>query len=350
MNILYITKLNKSLLNGVTVAVLQLIDAISNYENVFWLDIGDNNFEVNENIKKVSIHNFSYFNYDIAVIEDPFNSIRFCKIADHLYKKNIPYIISPHGCFHKSALRRKWLKKKIAIKTVFKKYLNRCYGTQFLTPNEMENSIIFNESIIIPNGMKITNEYSISKKINNIVFIGRKDVEHKGLDLLINAVKLVKLELEKNNSKIYLYGPTNSKKDDNYIKNEILKNDLKNIIINKGPIVGDEKKDVLCWADAYIQTSRHEGFPMAILEAFSYGLPVIVTYGTNVGDIVQENNVGWVSDNKESDIANMLKKAISCDNVSLYSKNSRNLAQKYDWKNIANLTIQKYNIIIKRSV
>ena len=77
MNILYITKLENSFSNGVTVAVLQLLNVIADYASVFWLDIGNISLNVNKKIKKVGMSNYMDFNYDIAVIEDPFNSITF---------------------------------------------------------------------------------------------------------------------------------------------------------------------------------------------------------------------------------------------------------------------------------
>ena len=46
------------------------------------------------------------------------------------------------------------------------------------------------EYFIVPNGIDIPNEYR--KNINenlNITFIGRYDVNHKGLDILIESIK-----------------------------------------------------------------------------------------------------------------------------------------------------------------
>lgn len=346
MNILYITKLENSFSNGVTVAVMQLLNMIVKYANVFWLDIENINLDVNKKIKKVRMSNYMDFNYDIAVIEDPFNSLVYCEIANNLNMKKIPYILAPHGCFHKEALKRKWLKKKIAINTVFRKYLNGCYGTQFLTENEQKSSIHFNESIIIPNGIEVRRTSRVPSRIRKIVFIGRKDVEHKGIDLLIEAVTKVKDELKKSECEIVLYGPTNNSKDDKYIADKILSNNLKDIVISKEAVFGNEKEKVLCSSDAYIQTSRHEGFPMSILEALAYGLPVLVTEGTNMMNIIKENNAGFVCGNNIDEIANMIKEAISCKNTNILSRNAKELAQKYTWDEISKTTIKKYETII----
>ena len=179
LNILYISKLRKSNACGVTTAVLQLFEYIYDFANVIWLDLGNDKFEVNKRITRVDIDNYLNQNIDIAVFEDPFNSVKFCKIARELKKRDIPYILFPHGCFHSIALKRKALKKSIAIKTVFKRYLNESVATQFLSTNEKDNSIVFNTPIVVPNGIHTNSNFSEKKTLRKLVFIGRKDVHNK---------------------------------------------------------------------------------------------------------------------------------------------------------------------------
>lgn len=44
---------------------------------------------------------------------------------------------------------------------------------------------------------------------------------------------------------------------------------------------------VLLQTDLFIQTSRHEGMPMGLLEALSIGVPCLVTVGTSLGHIIK---------------------------------------------------------------
>ena len=57
-------------------------------------------------------------------------------------------------------------------------------------------------------------------------------------------------------------------------------------------VEGSEKESVLIGSDVFIQTSRFEGMPMGILEAMSYGIPVLITEGTTLGEYVKEYNGG----------------------------------------------------------
>lgn len=347
MKILFITKLTKSRSNGVTVAVVQLLNTICDYAKVFWLNLNNDNFEVNSKITKINCGELLKINPSIVVFEDPFNSLSFCKIARILIKNNIPYILVPHGCFHKRAMARKKLKKIIAIKTIFRKLLKNCYGVQYLTKNEMDNSIHFNEKFIIPNGTLQTSKRVRPSKIRKIVFIGRKDIDHKGLDLLIYACGFISETLKELGCKIDIYGPLNSKEDEAIIERLIKANNLENVIFNHKGLFGKEKEEVLLSSDAFIQTSRYEGFPMSILEAFSYGLPVIVTEETNVADIVSKYKAGWSSKAEIKDISKAILNAVYSTDVEEVSDNSKLLSRKFSWDSISEQTIELYDSILK---
>lgn len=345
MNILYVSKLKNSMANGVTVAVLSLINSISNFANIFWLDLGNNEFKVSRKTKIISRKELNYKKYDIAVFEDPFNSLEFSNISKKLRKNNIPYIIVPHGCFNKKALNRKRIKKKIAIITIFNSFFKNATAVQFLTKNELDNSISYNKSIIIPNGISDTKYLCKSKKIKNIIYVGRKDINHKGLDLLIKACYYIRDDLISLNVTINIYGPNSS--DDEMINSMISNYKLNGIIINNGPLFNKEKEKKLLCADAFIQTSRYEGFPMSLLEAFSYGLPVLITDGTNLAQIVQKNNAGFTCKTSIDEISSMIKTAIYSDDISAMCKNSKKLSKFYSWDSISKETLELYSNLIK---
>jgi poly(glycerol-phosphate) alpha-glucosyltransferase len=49
-----------------------------------------------------------------------------------------------------------------------------------------------------------------------------------------------------------------------------------------GPVFGSEKARLLHAADAFILASHSEGLPMAVLEAWSHGCPVLMTGACNL--------------------------------------------------------------------
>ena len=67
-----------------------------------------------------------------------------------------------------------------------------------------------------------------------------------------------------------------------YFKSLATEYNVADKVFFKGWVSGANKDDLLCNADIYFLPSYFEGLPMSILEAMSYGLPVI---STNVGGI-----------------------------------------------------------------
>ena len=59
-------------------------------------------------------------------------------------------------------------------------------------------------------------------------------------------------------------------------------------------IAGKAKEELLLNTDLFIMTSRLEGHPMGLIEALAYGVPCLVSRGTNMYDEVLSSNAGWV--------------------------------------------------------
>ena len=347
IKIMYITKLKNKKTNGVTVAVTQLLNSLCKYSHIGWLNLSEGSFEVSEAVERLNLNSWSDFCPDIAVFEDPFNSLCFCKIAAELRKKRIPYIISPHGCFTQIAMQKKALKKYVAIHTVLRSFLKGSFATQYLCENEKKNSLCFGKSLIIPNGIPSVAVGKITQNIKKLVFISRKDVRHKGIDLLLEAVKQKKELFLLKNAVIDLYGPAESERDEDYINKLIQEGQLSEIVHNNSAVIGEEKVTVFENSDLFILTSRHEGFPMSILEALSYGLPVLITKGTNMADIVSEADAGWICETDIQDIAETLEIALNCTDCQQKSKNAQKLSARFSWDEVSSLTLKCYREIAK---
>ena len=342
MKILYISNISNSKESGLNVATTQLLNSICKYAEIDWLNLSDSVFDMNK-----SIHIKNLKNYldgplpDIAVFESPFSSLQYSLIAKALRRKMIPYILSPHGSFHKVALQKSSIKKWIVMHTIFYKFFRECRAVKFLTIGEKNNSVCFNESIIIPNGIEDKGNYRVRDEIRTIVFIGRKLKYTKGIDILLEACYKLKSLMIKKQITVHIYGPKRKDEDEQFIDDFIEKNEMSAYVFNHNAIFDEEKDAVLQDADLYIQTSRHEGFPMTILEALSYGIPVLVTEGTNVGDIVEETKAGWVAKTDSNDVALKIKEAIKSFPICQYSENARNVSMNYTWDEIAKQSIKQ---------
>lgn len=139
--------------------------------------------------------------------------------------------------------------EKIGLKT---------YKYFIVNTNETKNKILksnSNASIeVIGNGVdKIRNN---SGKSNYALFIGRIEINQKGIDLLIRSWKNI-------DKKLIIAG--NGEKLTNLPKN----------IETVGNVTGSKKDELFKNASLVVVPSRFETYSMTTLEAFSYGLPVV---------------------------------------------------------------------------
>uniref|UniRef100_UPI00307A4FF6 glycosyltransferase family 4 protein n=1 Tax=Phocaeicola coprophilus TaxID=387090 RepID=UPI00307A4FF6 len=66
-------------------------------------------------------------------------------------------------------------------------------------------------------------------------------------------------------------------------------NKLENIVKFEGWVYGEKKINLFNWADVFILPSFNEGLPISILEAMSYGMPIISSPVGGIPEIVKGN-------------------------------------------------------------
>lgn len=122
---------------------------------------------------------------------------------------------------------------------------------------------------IIPEG--VSEDYFTIKrrKAKHILFVGRYDMNQKGIDLLLNAYFLKKRSLQ---YPLVLvgFGP-----DEKKIQKRIEQLGLQKQVTVFGGAFGETKKKLLSEAIAVAFSSRFEGFSLFALEALASGLPIV---------------------------------------------------------------------------
>jgi len=71
-------------------------------------------------------------------------------------------------------------------------------------------------------------------------------------------------------------------------------NGLEGTVKFEGWVNGQKKTDLLNWADVYILPSYNEGLPISILEALSYGCPIISTPVGGIEEVVKHGKNGLI--------------------------------------------------------
>lgn len=354
LKILHIANINNNSLNGVCTVVPQHIRYQSLWAETALLNI--TNCQINGLNKQFVYSGDTWINDvsvdfqqpDLVVFHEVYR-IPYLKIAKSLMKRNIPYIIVPHGSLVKSAQQRKCIKKKVANFFFFNAFINGALAIQMLSDNELSNTAFKTKKFIGTNGIDISPK--CKEKFNDdilvLTYIGRLDVNVKGLDLLIAAVKEIKEFLLQHKVVLNIYGPDFYGRYEQ-VCNLISSADVAEIVKPHHEVLNEEKKNCLLASDIFIQTSRHEGMPMGILEAMGYGLPCLISQGTSLGRIVEQYDAGWVAETSVVGIQKAIVKAIT-ERQLLRDKSIRArqlITENFSWEKIAMQTIQSYKILL----
>lgn len=110
--------------------------------------------------------------------------------------------------------------------------------------------------------------------------------QRKGVFDIIRAIAAHKNEAE-GRIELKIGGNRNEEK----LMEAIRQDGLEGIVSFEGWASGEKKLKMLNWADVYILPSFNEGLPISILEAMSYGCPVISTRVGGIPEVVTANGV-----------------------------------------------------------
>lgn len=355
MNILIISNIEGNIAAGLTYSVPKQVEAVSQFDNVYWLNLKEG-LEEWKKLKyyhykdRISLNFFDElpnpFNHpDAVILEQTYSFKAYPQLLFALKKSKIPYFIIPRSEFTKQAQNSKKMKKSISNLLFFNRFSNKAKGIIYLTESELYNSgTKWNKTtFVIPNGIEINEKIKLSnrgKKNISFSFIGRINIYQKGLDLLIEACEDIRDFLTCQNVAINIYGPDSNDKEK--LRISIKKHNLENIILLKDSIWGEEKEQVLLNTDIFILTSRFEGLPMGVLQALSYGVPCLVTDGTYLKDKIEKFDAGWTCFANKGDIKNAIKRAINeIDKVNEKGLHAQKMAKSYEWYEIGRMTHSK---------
>jgi glycosyltransferase involved in cell wall biosynthesis len=213
-------------------------------------------------------------------------------IARVLRQRGIRWCIAPHGCYAQAALLKRWY-AKIPYCIAFERFvLSGAFGIQETGAGELSGLRAFlrdDKVVSIPNGVDGVTQLWVPPDDGprRFGFCGRLDARHKGLDLLLRGFAKAVSSGPPMCLSIIGDGP-----DRPQLERLAGKLCIGRHVTFHGAQYGADKERLLAALDVFVQTSRHEGSPMALVEAASLGIPLAVTDGTNFRDIVCRSGCG----------------------------------------------------------
>lgn len=303
----------------------------------------------------------------------------YSSVATHTYAKRhrVPYMISPHGMLDPWAVRNSYWKKWIAGHLYEDAHLRDATSLRALCDSEARSFRTYglkNPIAVIPNGVDLPEadpelgvsswELGVKNKTSTprtLLFLGRIHPK-KGLPNLIRGFKKV---LDSRPSslespwQLVIAGWDQGGHEAELMKlcdelglnSEKLKVESGKVgrfdseVVFYGPAFKQEKEGLLRSANAFILPSFSEGLPMSVLEAWAYGLPVVMTPECNLPE-------GFASDAAiriETDVAsiaeglNSLFSMTESDLQAMGSRGRKLVKDRFTWKTVAEQMREVYD-------
>jgi len=274
----------------------------------------------------------------------------YVKITLLFKRKNFKFIYTLHGAHF---LHYKFLQKLIFL--VWEFFSNRlfvdiltCVGIDDYEAIKKLNLINLNKLVLIQNGINIDDYQNIEGgKLRQELNLKDEIIctticrlhYQKDLETLIKAINLIKNE----NLILLIVGDGEDKKRLENLANELglekrikflgFRNDIKKIL-----------KD----SDLFILSSRWEGLPVVILEAWAMRKPIIVSAVHGIKSLVQDKMNGLLFKlGDEKDLAEKIKELIKDQNLRLKLANGgfKTVSEKYN----LNLMVDNYQNLYLRN-
>jgi glycosyltransferase involved in cell wall biosynthesis len=267
-------------------------------------------------------------------------------------KLGAPFVLSPHGGYRSAVLRG----RRRAVKAVWMAVLERAYIDRAAAivvnsqaeADELRGLVSADRISVISNGVPDhLLEAPVARPSSGTcwLFVGRLDVETKGLDVLVEAYARVVRSTRSTVPDLVIAGPDHRGGRD-VLSRAVREWGVENRVHLPGPVTGSVKQALFESCRTFILLSRNEGMPLALLEALALGRPVVVSPGTSLADLVAQHEAGWTVPTDVEVVVQVLSAAaeVPDDQLDLFGRNARTLArERFRWTRIVPRLAEVYD-------
>ncbi len=269
-------------------------------------------------------------------------------------RKRVPYVLRTLGHLNEYDLRKKGFLKKFWLNFVDINNLNLVSAFQSTSnseTNEIKKLFPFAKVEAIPHGIRLpVLSFKAEVKDIKLLFISRLH-KKKNIPAILEAIsRAVKGGISIN---LKIAGEPNPGDEEykNYLIKIVQDLNIQNHVEFCGFLSGQAKEDSFRWADVFVLPSFDENFGVAVMEALSYSVPVIISPQVALSKEVREFGGGWITDEKNPQSADsvleILERIHQNKNLILEeSKKARLVAERFSWENNSRALISLYKSIL----
>lgn len=277
-----------------------------------------------------TLHNYRLWCISGILYRDGFGACELCT------KSKLPIFGIKNKCYRKSRLQSLVAQVAFSFYKLFKMFKNIDYYfvlTDFQRQKVKELGISNHKIILKPNSISLAVDQHTQKTKQNYIYVGRLE-ESKGIFELLDTWRSL-------DDKFVLTVVGDSPDSDEIINKYSSKN-----IIFKGKCTREETLSLISQSKYLIQPALlYETFGLTIIEAMSFGVPVI---GFDIGtrrDFIKNRENGFIT--TKNDLQRTIQNSYDYSNYELMSQNAKNTAKQYQNDYIIAKQLEIYKNILE---
>jgi glycosyltransferase involved in cell wall biosynthesis len=214
---------------------------------------------------------------DVLVLHSAwaYHNIQAAAVARRL---GVPYVLEPRGAYDPRIVRRKQLLKHAWWTMWERELVQGAHAIHVFFEDErghLEALDYHGPVIAAPNGIEPPTAIRWDGgRGGYVLWLGRFDPEHKGIDMLVEAMAVLEPEQR---PRLRLCGPDSRARGKASIRRLVRRLGLERWVTVEEPVHGRAKFELMASAIGFVYPSRWEGFGNSVAEAIAVGVPTVVT-------------------------------------------------------------------------
>ena len=220
---------------------------------------------------------------------------------------DVPYVVCPRGSFMEWSMGRKWLKKRIYLQLVERRFTEAAsaiHCTSEMELEQIEQWKFKSPAVLIPNGVDLSpyqrlpsrgslrQALRIPASAPVSLYVGRMHAM-KRIDRTVEAFSSVVRTLP--GAHLILVGPDEDGSGER-ARRWVTQHGLSDCVHFTGGLAGDQLLQAYVDSDLLVLLSHRENFGMVVVEAMAAGLPVLLSSNVGLASDVQNAGAGVVVD------------------------------------------------------
>ena len=256
-------------------------------------------------------------------------------VAGRLARKlGVPYVLAPRGAYEEQIFNRRRPIKRVWWAALEGPLVRRARAMHLFFDAErhiLERLGFTGGVIVAPNGVEAPHDIEWDGGSGGyVLWMGRFDVEHKGIDLLARAVGALSPSAR---PQLRLHGPDSRNRGKAAVEALVRDLGLERWISIHDAVYGRDKWETLARAVGFAYPSRWEGFGNSVAEAASIGVPTIVT-PYYLGRFLAERDAAILVEASPTGVASGLR-AVSDASAAHVGQNARKVVEEHiTWERV----------------